>query len=129
MNECRVPVIQPANEQLAPAPCAALQQQEVTTLEQRAGSRATARSRSVRPAYAHTDTHFGLVTPTTDRHNAAEKRQHRGRGETHGPGVSLLHDRAARSRRGSGCDRDRVGAGGVRHLPDREGEEEEGRRR
>ncbi|XP_028457997.1 uncharacterized protein stbd1 [Perca flavescens] len=41
MNECRVPVIQPANEQLAPAPSAALQQQEVTTLgnvEERAHS-------------------------------------------------------------------------------------------
>ncbi|XP_034752237.1 uncharacterized protein stbd1 isoform X2 [Etheostoma cragini] len=64
MNECRVPVIQPANEQLAPAPPAALQQQEVTTLgnvEERAHSGDSLQQsqpglQSSSPPVAHTET-------------------------------------------------------------------------
>lgn len=60
-----------------------------------------------------------------DREHAAE--EDGGRGETHGPGVLLLHDRPPRTRRGAGCGRGGDGAGRVLHLPDRDWEAEEGR--
>lgn len=66
----------------------------------------------------------GFHTPPQGEH-AAEKGG--GRGETHGPGLVLLHDQPPRTRRGAGRGRGGDGAGRVLHLPEREGEAEEGR--
>lgn len=63
------------------------------------------------------------------RWDAAEEQQHGGSGETHGSGLALLHDRPPRSRRGADCRGVAVRAGCFHHLPDREGEAEEGRGR
>ncbi len=117
-------------------PFAALQQQEVTTLENVEGraerTAATARSSFSRTSQAFIRTYRqltgGPVIFATDR-DAAEEQQRRGRGETHGSGLALLHDRAARSRRGCGRHSDGVRAGGFHHLPDRAGEAEEGHSR